>query len=90
MIHQKESTVPYDYDDVLALIAGRPCLIYSPARDRFVDPEDVKSCVEKARKSLQGAGALTFEQPDDICRFQSTQQDVLVRWLETAAIREES
>ena len=32
LYHQKESTIPYDYDDVLALIADRKCLIYAPAR----------------------------------------------------------
>jgi pimeloyl-ACP methyl ester carboxylesterase len=89
LYHQKESTIPYDYDDVLALIAGRKCLIYAPARDRFVDPKDVKSCIEKAKASWQDADALTFERPDDICRFQRTQQDALLRWLETEVIRKE-
>ena len=37
LYHGKESTLPYDYDDVLALIAPRKCLIYSPTRDRFSD-----------------------------------------------------
>lgn len=89
LYHQQESTIPYDYDDVLALIADRKCLIYAPAGDRFVAPTDVKSCIEKAKASFQDADALTFECPDDICRFQRTQQDALLQWLEKEVIRKE-
>ena len=88
LYHQRESTIPYDYDDVIALVTGRKCLIYAPTRDRFADPKDVTSCIEKAKASWQGVDALTFERPDDICRFQRTQQDALVRWLETEVMRE--
>lgn len=83
LYHQKESTLPYDYDDVLRLIAPRKCLIYSPARDRFSDSEDVKACIMKAKASWQDKNGFTFMSPDDICRFQRDQQDALVRWLET-------
>lgn len=81
LYHGKEATLPYDYDDVLALIAPRRCLIYSPTRDRFSDSEDIKACIMKAEAAWQGADALTFMSPDDICRFQRNQQDALVRWL---------
>lgn len=87
LYHQRESTIPYDYDDVLALIAGRQCLIYAPARDRFADPRNVKLCIEKSKASWQDVDALTFESPDDICRFQRVQQDALMRWLESVVIR---
>ena len=39
------------------------------------------------KASLQDADVLTFERPDDICRFQRDQQDALVRWLETVDVR---
>ncbi len=87
LYHGEEASIPYDYNDVLSLIAPRKCLIYSPTRDRFSDSEDVKACIEKAKTSLQDANALTLERPDDICRFQRTQQDAVVRWLETAIVR---
>ncbi len=86
LYHQQEAAIPYDYDDLLASIADRQCLIYAPSRDRFVDPADVKSCIEKARKSVRGADNLTSEFPDDICRFQRAQQDALLRWLETKVL----
>ncbi len=87
LYHRRESTIPYDYDDVLAMIAGRQCLIYAPARDRFADSKDVKTCIEKAKAAWQEVDALTFELPDDICKFQRSEQDALVRWLEIEAVR---
>ncbi len=84
LYHQREPTLPYDYDDLFGLIAPRHCLVYSPTRDRFSDHEDVKACIMKARASWQDKNGLTFMGPDDICRFQRNQQDALVSWLEVA------
>jgi pimeloyl-ACP methyl ester carboxylesterase len=81
LYHGRESTLPYDYDDVLALIAPRKCLVYAPTRDRFTDSSDIQACIEKARTAWPGTDGLTFMSPDDMCRFQREQQDVLVRWL---------
>jgi len=81
LYHQKESTIPFDYEDLLALIADRECLIYAPTRDRFANADDVKSCIEQATASFTRADALRFRSPDDLCRFQRAQQDVLVQWL---------
>ena len=82
LYHGKESTLPYDYEDVLALIAPRKCLVYAPMRDRFSDSEDIKACVAKAKAAWPDKDGLTFMSPDDICRFQKDQQDVVVKWLE--------
>src|SRR5438094_8656680 len=46
----QESRLPYDYDEVLALIAPRPALIFAPRRDDQATLNDVKSCVESASK----------------------------------------
>ena len=89
LYHGKEAFIPYDYHDVLSLIAPRKCLIYSPTRDRTIDREDVTACVERAKASWKNGDALTFDRADDICRFQRTQQDALLRWLETKALRGE-
>ena len=48
----QEGEIPYDYDDVLALVAPRPCLVYNPLQDRDVNPADVAGCVDR------GAGVL--------------------------------
>jgi len=82
LYHGLEPALPYDYEDILALIAPRKCLVYAPIRDRFADSGDVKACITKASAAWPGGDGLTFMSPDDMCRFQRDQQDVLVRWLE--------
>ncbi len=82
LFNGKESKIPYDYDDVIKLIAPRNCLIYAPLHDRFANSEDVKNCVEEAGKAWNTPSSFVFKAPDDICRFQKDQQDVLVDWLD--------
>jgi|GEM_PF-161253 len=81
----RESEIPYDYGEVLGLVAPRPCLVYSPQRDRFADVDEVSRCVGEAAKqwpSSTGAStALRHERPDDMNRFQKAQQDIFIEWL---------
>ncbi|NQT36107.1 MAG: alpha/beta fold hydrolase [Planctomycetes bacterium] len=83
LFHGREQQIPYDFDDVLALIAPRPCLVYSPKRDREADYEDVAACVERARQAWKANGRgdnFTHQAPDDINRFQADQQNAFLRW----------
>ena len=85
LFHGREGEIPYDFDDVLKLIAPRPCLIYSPKRDRDADFGDVSACMDRARKAWRTSGeddALTHLAPDDINRFQQSQQDTALKWLD--------
>jgi len=85
IFHSREQDIPYDFDDVLALIAPRPCLIVSPKRDREADFNDVVQCVNEARKAWQAKGrpeTLTHLTPDDINRFQSEQHAMFLQWYE--------
>jgi pimeloyl-ACP methyl ester carboxylesterase len=84
LYHGREGEIPYDVDDVLSLIAPRPCLIVSPGRDREANPADVRACVERAREAWKARGAearLTFRAPDDTNRFQKPQQIEFLDWL---------
>jgi len=83
----RESELPYDFEDVLALVAPRPCLIVAPTHDRDADPADVRRCLEKAQQAWQSQGAgkrLTYVTPNDYNRFQAEQQQMVVKWLEGA------
>ena len=71
----------YNYDDVIKMIAPRKVLIYAPLRDRFTDADDVSNCIEKAEKAWINRKNFEFKNPDDICRFQKDQQDVVLEWL---------
>ena len=77
-----EHNIPYNYNDLIKLIAPRKVLIYAPLRDRFTDAEDIRNCVEKARTAWTNKDNFQFKAPDDICRFQKEQQDVVVEWLD--------
>jgi pimeloyl-ACP methyl ester carboxylesterase len=82
--HGHEHDIHYDFNDVLALVAPRPCLVYNPKRDREADFDEVARCVDRARKAWppDAAGALTHETPDDINRFQADQQKAFLHWYE--------
>ena len=81
LFNGKENKIPYDYDDVLKMIAPRKCLIYAPLHDRFTDSEDIRKCVANAETAWNGSSAFVFKNPDDFCRFQKDQQDVVLEWL---------
>jgi hypothetical protein len=81
LFNGEENKIPYDYDDVIKLIAPRNCLIYAPLNDRFTDPGDIRKCVGKAKTAWNNPGAYVFRNPVDICRFQKDQQDVVADWL---------
>lgn len=81
LFHKKESKIPYDYDDLIQMIAPRNVLVYAPLRDRFSDADDINNCVDKAQKAWQDTSHFEFKNPDDICRFQKDQQDVVIEWL---------
>ena len=83
----REREIPCDFDEVLSLIAPRPCLVVAPKRDRFADHGEVVACVERAKAAWSDAGRpgkLVLEAPDDISRFQTAQQDRFLEWIRAA------
>jgi len=84
-----EQDTPYDMDDVLALVAPRPCLVVAPTRDRHADPADVTRCVEAARGAWPAATpeSLTCETPDTINQFQTAMQERALQWLNAVNAR---
>lgn len=80
----RERELPYDFEDVLTLVAPRPCLIVSPTQDRDANVDDVTACVAAARPAWERAGAgaaLTHLSPVDYSRFQPDQYRVFLDWL---------
>ncbi len=79
-----ESSIPYDYDDLIAAIAPRPVCIVSPALDRETNPADVHAAVEQARKIYtfyNAADNLTVQEPWDYSRLPDSMQDKAIGWL---------
>ena len=79
-----ESRLPFDYDEVLALIAPRPALIVAPVLDRYARVCDVTSEVEQAGKVYRLLGreaALELDTPLEFNSFSSATQARVVDWL---------
>jgi dienelactone hydrolase len=67
-----EERIPYDFDDLLALIAPRTVLIIAPGIDPGATFEDIKACVARARVVYAGYGhpeSLVLQRTDDYHHF---------------------
>ena len=78
------SRVPYDYDELLAAIAPRPTLLYTPTGDRDATHADVRACVEAVARTVPHLN-LTHASPDEITKMEGPQADAAVEWLQRVA-----
>ena len=79
-----ESQIPYDYDDLLAMIAPRPVLVVQPLLDRDATPEDVAGAVRQARQvyALYGAqNKIAIQEPWDYNRLPNNTQADAIDWM---------
>jgi pimeloyl-ACP methyl ester carboxylesterase len=79
-----EDRVPFDSDEVLALIAPKPVLLVAPELDRYARVADVRREVEAPRKVYDLFGhpeALQLETPLDFNRFPRRLQERAIDWL---------
>jgi len=79
-----ESQIPYDYQDLLGMIAPRPVLVVQPQLDRDATPGDVEGAVNTAKGvyALYGAGdKLAIDEPWDYNRLPNKTLDETVKWM---------
>jgi len=79
-----EDRVPFDFDEVLALLAPKPALVIAPALDRYARLADVEREVVAAKNIYALLGhpeAMQFETPVDINRFSHCTQERAFDWL---------
>ena len=74
----REGELPLDYDDVLQLLARKPCLLVAPKRDRFADHNAVAETIRSLRTKND---TITWDAPDDINRFQADQHQLFLEWV---------
>jgi pimeloyl-ACP methyl ester carboxylesterase len=80
----QESRIPYDYHEVLAMIAPRPVLVFAPRIDYQATLADVKGCVDEAAWVYHLFGArsnLRFQELEDYNRFSPESQKVVYEGL---------
>ncbi len=83
-----EAHIPYDYHELLALIAPRRALVFAPKVDYQATMSDVKRCIEEAGKVYDFYGVKTnlqFQELDDYNRFSPETQKVVFEQLKRVA-----
>jgi hypothetical protein len=82
--HFETLKVPYDYDELLAAIAPRPTLLYTPTSDRDATAADVAECTATASKVWASKGGkLTIDAPDGVTKFEQPEVDAAMKWLKS-------
>jgi dienelactone hydrolase len=79
-----ERQIPYDFEDVIGLIAPRPVLVVQPTLDRDANPADVRAAVGEAKKVYALSGAetkLELREPWDYNRLPEKTQDEIIQWM---------
>ncbi|MDR2915472.1 MAG: alpha/beta fold hydrolase [Tannerella sp.] len=79
-----EMQLPYDYDELMALISPRPVLIVQPKRDRDASIPDVQAAVKRAQKIYifdKAGNKLVLQEPDDYARLTNATQDRIIDWV---------
>jgi pimeloyl-ACP methyl ester carboxylesterase len=79
-----ENRVPYDYHDLMGLIAPRPAMIVQPVLDRDANPADVHASVAQASEVYRlyaAADKLNLWEPWDYSRLPDYMQDKAIQWM---------
>jgi hypothetical protein len=76
----REDQIPYDYDDLLGMIAPRPIYVFHPKLGYQADSQDLKTCLQQAMRVFDLYGArdhLRLFELDDYNRFSPESQQVI-------------
>lgn len=74
-----EGSIPYDYDDVLRLVAPRPALVYAPMQDRECDAQAVAALVNSSQWDQ-----LQLQQPDTYNVMDARAQEAVTTFIQSA------
>lgn len=78
-----EAHIPYDFHEILACIAPRPLLIIAPEVDTDANIDDVKNCVNQAKKVFELYKAednIELWSPHDYNRFSDQMRQKTYNW----------
>ncbi len=79
-----EDRIPFDFDEILAMVAPRAALVVTPTLDRYARLADTEREIESSRRIyalLGNADALTVAKPVDVNRFSYSTQLIVFDWL---------
>ncbi len=78
-----EARLPYDFHEILACIAPRPLLIIAPELDKDANFDDVKNCVNQAKKIYklyEVQDNLELWSPHDYNKFSNQMKQKIYNW----------
>ena len=79
-----EQKLPYDFEDVISLIAPRRVLIVQPKMDRDANVNDVQSAINQAKniyKILKAEEKIALQIPNDYGQLSTKTQNNAINWL---------
>lgn len=71
----KETELPFDYDELLTSYGGRPILLIAPQLDRYAVPADVQ-------RVTNGKAAVSMMTPREFNSFSRADQESVISWIE--------
>lgn len=81
MFATNPAEIPYDYAELIATLAPRPVLVYTPQEDRDATYSDVERCILKARRAWSiRPEAFTHLAPDTHTSMGPVQSLALHKW----------
>jgi pimeloyl-ACP methyl ester carboxylesterase len=83
-----EDRIPYDYHEVLAMIAPRPVLVVQPRLDYHVNRADVKICLQEVQRvyqMLQAPDKLAWLDVDDYNHWSPQLQEQVIAQIQLLA-----
>ena len=84
-----EARIPYDFHEILACIAPRPLLTIAPVMDKDATLQDIRYCVEQAKKIYNLYGTpdnIQIFSPEDYNRFSNEMREKTYEWLQDRLI----
>lgn len=81
-----ERRIPFDFHEVLGVIAPRPVFILAPKLDQDWVYDDVAACYREATKVYalyQKRDNIVLNSPNDFNRFPPEYQETVINWLKT-------
>ncbi len=80
----RETSIPYDYDELIASIAPRPVLLHAPLHDRFSVSSAVANVAATAAEAWRkdAEGSFIFSAPNTSSDFRSPEVAAALKWVE--------
>lgn len=79
----EENRIPFDFNEILAVIAPKPVFIIAPTWDQYASLEDVKQTINEANsiyKFYKNKSKIDLLTPVDYNRFSPEMQKEVVKW----------